>query len=115
MLLLKNLTREEILATHVEKASNLSARMKGLLGRPTLDSHQALWILHCNSIHTFFMKFSISAIFVNKDLIVKAVYKNIKPFRFILPVWGASSVFEFSSKALKNNVIEKGDQLDVGH
>ena len=115
MLSLKNLTREETLATHVEKANSLFSRMKGLLGRSSLDSHHTLWILNCNSIHTFFMKFSINVIFVNKDLIVKTVYKNIKPGRFILPVWGASSVFEFSSKALKNKIIEKGDQLDVGH
>ena len=33
MLSLKNLTREETLATHVEKANSLFSRMKGLLGR----------------------------------------------------------------------------------
>ena len=115
MLLLRNSTRSETLATHVEKAKSLFSRMKGLLGRPDLDNHHTLWILNCNSIHTFFMKFSIDVIFVNKGLIVKAVYRNIKPSRFILPIWGASSVFEFSSKALEDKIIEKGDQLDVGH
>ncbi len=114
-LTLKNSTRKEVLATHVEKANSLFSRMKGLLGRSGLENHRTLWISNCNSIHTLFMKFSIDVIFVNKDLIVKAVYRNIKPGRFILPIWGASSVFEFSSKALKNKAIEKGDQLDVGH
>ena len=115
MLSLRNSTRDKTLATHIEKASSLLSRMKGLIGRPYLDNHCTLWILNCNSIHTFFMKFSIDVIFVNNNLVVKAVYRNIKPYRFVLPVWGASSVFEFSSKALKDKIIEKGDQLNVGH
>ena len=112
---LRNSTRKETLATHVEKAHTLFTRMKGLLGRSDLNNHHTLWILNCNSIHTLFMKFPIDVIFVNKTLIVKSVYRNINPGRFIFPVWGASSVFEFSSKALKDKTIERGDQLDVGH
>ena len=115
MLSLKNLTREEILAARVEKATSTLSRIKGLLGRTSLAHHHTLWILNCNSIHTFFMSFSIDAIFVNKTLTVKAVYKNIKPGRFIFPVREASSVFEFSSKALTGKIVEKGDQLDVGY
>ena len=115
MKVLKNLTQKEILASHVEQANGLFARMKGLLGRSSLDQNHTLWISNCNSIHTFFMKFSIDVIFVNKHLVVKAVHKNIIPGRFIFPIWGVSSVFEFSSGSLKNSIIEKGDQLYVGN
>lgn len=112
--MLKNLTQKEILADRVEQANGLFARMKGLLGRSSLDQNHTLWIANCNSIHTFFMRFSIDVIFVNKHLVVKAVYKNITPGHFIFPIWGASSVFEFSSGSLKDNTIKKGDQLYVG-
>ena len=115
MTTLQNLTRKTIVASHVEQATNLLDRIKGLIGRSHLDPHHTLWISNCNSIHTFFMQFSIDVVFVNKHLIVKSIYSNIPPRRVILPVWGASSVFEFSSGVIKKTNIAKGDQLYVGH
>lgn len=110
---LKNVTRKKILARHIEKANGLFARMKGLMGRSGLDPHHALWISHCNSVHTFFMKFSIDVIFVDKHLVVKSINRNIKPGQIIWPIWGASSVFEFSSGVLLSTSVEKGDHLYV--
>lgn len=114
MTVLKNLTRKEVLANQVEKTSGFFGRMKGLMGKSSFDQNHVLWIPYCNSIHTFFMRFPIDVIFVDKNLIVKSVYKNIKPWRVLWPIWGASSVFEFSSGHLQKTIIEKGDQLYVG-
>ena len=112
---LQNLTRKITLANHVEQATSLLKRIQGLIGRSQLDPSHTLWIPHCNSIHTFFMKFPIDVVFVSKHLIVKSIRRNIQPGRITLPVWGASSVFEFSSGAIQQKDIAKGDQLYVGH
>jgi len=109
-----NKTKNILVSEHVEKAEGLYPRMKGLLGKNSLDDQQALWIDDCSSIHTAFMKFSIDAVFVDKSFVVRACRKNIQPWRLILPVWRAKSVFEFAAGVIGRANIEVGDQLNVG-
>lgn len=103
-----------ILISQLEIADSFGTRAKGLLGRESLSPQSAMWIHRCNSIHTFFMKFSIDCVFVDRKLRVKAIYKNVKPGRLIFPVWGASSVFELSANAVDQLNIRVGDELYVG-
>ncbi len=114
MATLMNKTTNQTLIPQLEVARSFSSRAKGLLGRSSLPVQEALWIHHCNSIHTFFMKFSIDCVFVDKNLKVKAVYHNVNPWRLILPVWGASSVFEMTSGSISKMSVSVGDQLYVG-
>lgn len=106
--------KEHILIPELEIADNFWSRGKGLLGRDGLSSEGGLWIPRCSSIHTFFMKFAIDCVFVDKKLKVKAVFKNVKPGRLILPVWGASSVFELPAHRSEELKIQVGDELYVG-
>lgn len=109
-----NKTKNIVLAENLKKADGTLARMKGLLGRNNLSQLEALHISRCNSIHTFFMKFAIDVVFVDKNLKVKSIFQNVKPWKMILPIWGANSVFEFASGTIQNKV-DLGDHLDVGH
>lgn len=113
-MMLENRTQQQIIIPKLEEAKGFWARGRGLLGRSHLPAEAGLWIHHCNSIHTFFMKFAIDCVFVDRKLKVRAVYNNIQPWRLILPVWGASSVFELSSGTATKMNIQKGDQLHVG-
>ena len=112
---LLNLTKNTQLANEVLVADGLWSRMKGLLGMPTLPKGQTLWIHQCNSVHTWFMKFSIDCVFVSKDLQVKAIYRNLKPWKVTFPKLTADSVFEFSAGQIDEKNISIGDQLNVGH
>lgn len=112
---LMNQTKNTCAAEVVVKAESLLARMRGLLGRRSWPEHHTLWIQDCPSIHTFFMKFSIDAVFVDSHLVVKACHANLKPWRLVAPVWGAKSVFEFSVGSIEKAKIEVGDQLYVGN
>lgn len=114
MAALMNKTTNETLIPQLEIARTFSKRGKGLLGRSFLPSEDALWIHRCNSIHTFFMKFSIDCVFVDKNMKVKAIYQDIHPWRLILPVWGASSVIEMASGSVGKMRLKVGDQLYVG-
>jgi len=104
----------QTLIPQLEEARTFWSRGKGLLGRESLPEGQALWIHHCNSIHTCFMKFAIDCVFVDKNLKVKALYSEVKPWRLILPVWGASSVIEMSAGSINKMNVSVGDQLYVG-
>lgn len=114
MAVLINKTTNETLIPQLEIARSFRARGKGLLGRKFMPSDAALWIHQCNSIHTFFMRFSIDCIFVDKNLKVRAIYENVRPWRLIFPVWRAHSVFELSAGSLKNMKVKVEDQLYVG-
>ncbi|MGZ3742240.1 MAG: DUF192 domain-containing protein [Pseudobdellovibrionaceae bacterium] len=114
MAVLKSETRNLQLISSLETAATEWARGKGLLGRKSLEPEQALWIRRCNSIHTFFMKFPIDCVFLDKHLRVKAIYHDVKPFRVVWPVWGASSVIEFPAGRAKQLNLELGEQLHVG-
>jgi len=100
-----------VVASHVDHAIGLKERLKGLLGRKELPEGHGLWIDSCNSIHTFFMKFSIDAVFLSREGIVLKLHTNLKPFRFTGLVWGASSVLELPEGTIGKTKIQKGDQL----
>ncbi len=73
-------------------------RMKGLIGRRSLPSGEGLLIPHCNAIHTFFMRMTIDAVFLDKDDRVVRVVRNIPPWRpWIWGGWRARKVLETES------------------
>jgi uncharacterized membrane protein (UPF0127 family) len=115
MLELRNKTQnDQLIAAHVEVAEAFLARLVGLLGRSQMPTSSALWIHSCNSIHTWFMKFSLDLIFVDRDLKVVRIYEGVSPFRIIWPIWSARSVFELPAGSLKQQpTIHLGDQLYV--
>ena len=102
------------LAADLRCAKGFYARGKGLLGRSNLPTGEGLWILRCTSIHTFFMRFAIDVVFVDKNLIVKAIFQNVQPWRMTMPAWTASSVFELPAGTLARCPTEVGDQMYVG-
>lgn len=57
------------------------------------------------------MSFALDALFVDKNLKVKKIVYNLKPWRFSPLALGAYSVFEFQAGNLKQ--VDVGDQLNV--
>lgn len=76
-----NLTQGTILADNAVMADSIFTRIKGLLGRKGLAKGEALIIKPCNSIHMFFMRFAIDAVFVDKNNKVVGLVERLKPFR----------------------------------
>ncbi len=84
--------------------------MKGLLGRSELEPGEGLWIRPTSSIHMFFMRFPIDAVFVDRQLVVRKVVSELKPWRVAF-AWGARSVIELASDEAERRGIERGQQL----
>jgi uncharacterized membrane protein (UPF0127 family) len=103
----------QTLLPRLEVAESSWARMKGLLGRSHLAEDQGLWIKRCNSVHTFFMKFTIDLVFLNRDMEVKRTFKRVRPGRMVWPVWGAHSVIELSEGFLEKHPLKVGEKLHV--
>lgn len=107
--------RGDVLLPQLEIAESFSSRAIGLLGRSSLPEGRGLWIRPGNSIHTFFMKFSIDCIFLNRKMQVEKVVYDVRPGRLILPIWGAHSVIEVASGVGRNMNLSKGDTLHVSN
>lgn len=67
-------------------ACSFKSRLRGLIGKnpESFGQRTALILAPCNSIHTLFMKHSITVAFVNKEGDVLEIYKNVSPGQFIL-------------------------------
>ena len=107
-----NATRRAPVATKVERADTAASRSKGLLGRESLAADEALWIVPCPMIHTFFMKFPIDVLFLDADLQVRRVIEDLKPWRLSPWVLSARSVLELKGGALKG-AVRVGDRLEM--
>src|SRR4030088_896304 len=78
-----NLTRQAVLADCVEVADHGASRRKGLLGRNGLPAGEGLWIVPCESVHTFGMKFPIDLVYVDKK-------RRGRKGRDAVPAWGVA-------------------------
>lgn len=107
-----NLTKNAVLATNVEKADDFISRGVGLLGRSGLDAGHALWLVPGKSIHTWFMRFAIDVLFLDKTLSVVKVMEDMRPWRVSPWVGEAHSVLELQGGALRGSV-SVGDRLEM--
>lgn len=104
---------DDIIFPQVTMATNPWARARGLLGRSSMPSSETLWIYPCNNVHTFFMRFAIDVVFVDRRLVIKKIAHDLKPGKVIWFVWGAFSAFEFNAGLAQEKQLREGDQLHV--
>lgn len=109
---LRNLRSQRILATSLEVALDSPSRRKGLLGRAALGHESALILAPCSSIHTFFMRFPIDAVFVRRNGSVLRVLREVGPWRIGLAPQ-AFAVVELSSGAASRADTRVGDLLHL--
>lgn len=66
---MKVLCRDLILADKIKEAKSLLARFKGLMGKTALGKGEGL-LLITSSIHCFFMRIPIDAVYISKNMTV---------------------------------------------
>ena len=108
-----NQSKNTLLADDVFLADTPFKRVKGLLGRKDFQPGQALIIRPCNSIHTFFMRFAIDAIFVDKNSCVVGIVKGIKPFHLSPIFFKASYVIEVPEGTIVQSETSVGDKIQI--
>ncbi len=99
----------KIVARRVAWAGTSAQRRRGLLGRSGLDPEEGIYIVPCEGIHTFRMKFPIDVAFLGKDGRVLVVHHSLKPNRISRIVLRAQGVLELSAGRLRATDTEVGD------
>lgn len=97
-------------AVCIRQTTNALERLRGLLGGPEPDATEGLWITHCNSVHTFFMRYAIDVVFVDARGVVCKVCSHLGPWtlRACLP---AVAALEFRAGEAAVLGIAAGTQL----
>lgn len=106
-----NESRGVVLADRGWRATSVFARMKGLLGRQTLERGEGLHILPCNSIHTFFMRFPIDVLFLDRDQVILRAFPDLPPWRLTRIYPRAHSVVELPAGTLEATGTYEGDRV----
>jgi uncharacterized membrane protein (UPF0127 family) len=109
---LRNARTGALLATRLEAALESRTRNRGLLGRDGLDPDHALVLAPCNSVHTFFMRFPIDVIFVNRDGTVRKITADLGPWRMAASL-RAFAVVETAAGVVSQSGTRAGDPLVV--
>jgi uncharacterized membrane protein (UPF0127 family) len=97
-----------LVCARCELAERPLQRMRGLLGRRGLAPDEGMLFRPAGSIHMFFMRFPIDAVFCDADLRVVGVERGLRPWR-TAGRRGAKVVVELAAGAAAG--VEPGDRL----
>ena len=108
----RNLTRDVVLADAAEVADTSAKRRTGLLKHTSLGPGEGLWIVPCESVHSFFMKFTIDVLYLDRQHRVKKIRPEMVPWRASACLT-AHSVLELPAGSITRTGTQKGDQLEI--
>jgi len=106
----RNHTRNTVLGDAVELADTSETRRVGLLKHERLEAGAGLWIVPCESVHTFFMKFPIDLVYLDKQ-------RKVRKVRHAVPAWRLSacltahSILELPAGTAEKSGTLPGDEL----
>src|ERR1035437_3930477 len=93
-------------------ADTSAKRRVGLLKHKSLASGEGLWIVPCESVHTFFMKFPIDLVYLDKRLRVRKVRHAVPPWR-LSACFTEHSVLELPAGSAAETRTAVGDELTI--
>jgi len=109
----RNLTRGSEVAVRVRHADRAWSRLVGLLGRRGLAKDEGLLLTPCTSVHTFFMRFPIDILYLDRERVVVKAVRALRPFRVSACLRGGHSILELAAGALEASGTQVGDRLAV--
>ena len=101
-----------MLANAADVADTSAKRRTGLLKHDHLDPGQGLWIVPCESVHSFFMKFPIDLVYLDRKKKVRKVRHRMAPWR-LSACLTADSILELPAGAVGATGTQPGDQLEI--
>jgi uncharacterized membrane protein (UPF0127 family) len=106
--------KEKILSENIALADTFGNRVIGLMFRESPKDSDGLLLEPCNSIHTFFMRYPLDVVFLNRGDVVVKVIRNLRPWRMTPIYFRARKTLELPAGKLPADVRE-GDQLEISH
>ena len=108
---MRNITRGVLLSDRADLADTSAKRRTGLLKHTGLKPGEGLWIVPCESVHSFFMKFTIDVLYLDRAKKVRGTRSRMAPWR-VSACLPAHSVLELPEGTIEQTGTQKGDQLE---
>lgn len=103
---------DSVVCAHAELADSWWLRLRGLLGRASLEPGSGMLFLGESSIHSAFMRFAFDAVFLDREMRVVSLSERIPPWR-VRAARGARNILELGAGEISRTGVEVGDQLAV--
>ena len=87
-------------------------RLRGLLGRDGLEPGEGLLLRPASAVHTYFMRFPIDVVFLDRALVVVGISDAVDPWQ-ARSRRGAKSVLELPAGESARRGLAVGDQLEL--
>ena len=100
----------EVVCDRCVVADSSASRLKGLLGRSELRPGEGLLLRPASAIHTCFMRFSIDAVWLDRDWRILGISDDVRPWRTAAKR-GAKAVLELPAGESARRGLALGDQL----
>jgi uncharacterized membrane protein (UPF0127 family) len=108
----RNITKNTLLADRADIADTSATRNRGLLKHTGLAEGEGLWIVPCEGVHSFLMKFAIDVVFLNKKRVVTKLRSNMVKSRIAFSI-RAHSTLELPVGMIQKSQTTVGDQLEL--
>ncbi len=107
-----NTTRGTVIASRAERARTFWARLRGLMFRASLPAGGGLVIEPNSSVHTFWMRFPIDVIFVDRQNRVVGLAPAMPPNRPYAGARKARRTLELPAGVITTSATQLGDVLE---
>ena len=87
---------EKTLADKISLANSFFTRFKGLMGKKSLEAGEGLLLMHCSSVHCFFMKIPIDVVYLSKSMTVLGI-ETLTPWHIGKHMKGSTHVLELAA------------------
>jgi uncharacterized membrane protein (UPF0127 family) len=119
-MVIKSFKNQALIADKCLVAESFSERLRGLIGRKSLEPGEGLLLPRCNDIHMWFMSMPIDVVFIRNERrpdggvthVVASVREQLKPWKFF-PVrdWTAEDTLELPAGTVDRTGLRPGDEL----
>lgn len=106
-----NKTSNTVISENLMVADTYFKRLKGLMFTKELPYENALYIVPCNEIHTFFMNYSIDVLYLDANNNILSIDEKLQPRKIGKRVKNTVSVIELPSGKIKKADIKVGQMI----
>jgi len=108
-----NVSRRGFVADQVRLANTRWTRLRGMLGRPEPAPGEGMLLAPCQSVHMYWMKYSLDVVFLAPNGCVVEAYHGLAPSKRSRWHRDADRALELRAGTLASSGTQIGDQLEL--
>ncbi len=99
--------------TKIKQANDIISIGIGVIGWKSFGDFNGLLLTNTNSVHTFFVRFPMDLVFLDKNMHIIRLVSYLKPFRISPIVWQAKYVLEMPTHSIEKFSIKLDDKINL--